>query len=421
MTPRERVLAAINHQEPDRLPIDCGAMRSTGIQAIAYGRMAAHLGVAPAAEESRQAGSLSYTIRVFDVIQQLAEPEAWYLDRFGIDAINAGREFPHVGWKPWTLPDGTPCEIPASMDFRREGDDWVAYGPDGRPQARMIAGATYFSQSVWPMADDDWQSRLDQLSELMGKVSWAGLAEPLYDGGLSEANLRKIAAHVEHLRQTSDRAIMIAFGGNLFEWATFLRRMDNFLMDLAADPAGVETLLDKLVEGHLANLDKLIPVLGDNVDLIQLGDDLGTENGPFFSPAMYRQFFKPRHAAIFKRIKQLNPNIKVFLHSCGGIYELLPDLIEAGVEVINPVQISARHMEPERLKKEFGKDVTFWGGGCDTQSVLCRGTPQEIKDHVRRNVDILAPGGGFVFNQVHNILSEVPPANVVAMYEAARE
>jgi uroporphyrinogen decarboxylase len=360
-------------------------------------------------------------IRVFDVIQQLAEPESWYLDRFGIDAINAGREFPHVGWKPWTLPDGSACEIPASMDFRREGDDWVAYGKDGSPQARMIAGATYFSQAVWPMSGDDWENQLADLPCHMGKVNWAGLAEPLYDGGLSNENLQRIAAHVKHLRQSCDRAIMIGFGANLFEWGTFLRRMDNFLMDLAADPAGVERLLDRLVETHLANLDKLIPVLGDNVDLVQIGDDLGTENGPFLSPEMYRRLFKPRHKAIIDRIKKLNPNLIVFLHCCGGVYELIPDLIEAGVEVLNPVQISARHMEPERLKKDYGKDITFWGGGCDTQAVLCRGTPQQVKDHVRRNIEILAPGGGFVFNQVHNILSEIPPANVVAMYKAARE
>lgn len=405
MTSRERIRAAVAHREPDRVPIDCGAMRSTGIQAIAYGRLAAHLGVRNA------------KVRVFDVVQQLAEPERWFLDRFSVDAINAGREFPHVGWKAWTLPDGSPCEIPASMDFRREGDDWVAYGKDGTPQARMIAGATYFSQAVWPMSEDDWEKELPNLPRHMGKVLWAGLAEPLYDGGLSDENLQRIATHVRHLRQSSDRAIMIAFGGNLFEWATFLRRMDNFLMDLAADPAGVERLLDELVEIHLANLDKLIPVLGDNVDLIQLGDDLGTENGPFFSPQMYRRFFKPRHKAITARIKKLNPNLIVFLHSCGGIYELMPDLIEAGFEVINPVQISARHMEPQRLKKEFGKDVTFWGGGCDTQTVLSRGTPQQIRDHVRRNVEIFAAGGGFVFNQVHNVLSEIPPENVVAMYE----
>ncbi|MBI4581585.1 MAG: methyltransferase [Planctomycetes bacterium] len=409
MTPRERVRAAVGHREADRVPIDCGAMRSTGIQAIAYGRLKSHLGVA---------GSGT---RVFDVVQQLAEPEGWYLEQFGVDAINAGREFPHVGWKAWTLPDGSACEIPASMDFRREGAEWLAYSRDGEAVARMIAGATYFSQAVYPLARDDWQTLMGDLPRQMGRSCWAALAEPLYDGGLSDANLRRIADHVQHLRATSDRAIMIAFGANLFEWASYLRRMDNFLMDLAAEPAAAEALLDRLVEIHLAGLDRLIPVLGDNVDLIQLGDDLGTEHGPFFSREMYRRFFKPRHRAIFQRVKKLNPNIVVFLHCCGSVYDLLPDLIEAGVEVINPVQIGARNMDPQRLKHEFGKDLTFWGGGCDTQSVLSRRTPQQVKDHVRRNIDVFAPGGGFVFNQVHNILAEVPPANVVAMYEAAAE
>ncbi len=407
MTPRERIRAAVAHQEPDRVPIDCGAMRSTGIQGIAYSRLAAHLGMKDA------------RTRVFDVIQQLAEPESWYLDRFGIDAINAGREFLHVGWQDWTLPDGSPCQIPASMDFRRSGDDWLAYDKQGQASARMIAGATYFSQEVYPLAGDDWQSLLPDVPAQMGRVCWGGLGEPLYDDGLSDANLKRIADHVASLRKNSDRAIMIAFGANLFEWGSYLRRMDNFLMDLAAEPADAEALLDRILEIHLANLDRLIPVLGDNVDLIQLGDDLGTENGPFFSRKMYQQFFKPRHKAIIDRVKKLNPNIMIFLHCCGSVYDLLPDLIEAGVEVINPVQIAAKNMEPARLKKDFGKDIAFWGGGCDTQSVLSRGTPQQVKDHVRRNIDTFAPGGGFIFNQVHNILSEVPPANVLAMYEAA--
>lgn len=409
MTSRERIRAAIAHREPDRVPIDCGAMRSTGIQAIAYHRLREHLG--------RSGGP----VKVFDVIQQLAEPEPWYLDHFGIDAINAGRDFPQEKWQDWTLPDGTPCKIPAAMDFRQEEDEWRAYAADGGLSARMIPGATYFSQACWPMAGDDWAGQLPELPRHMGKICWANLAEPLYADGLSDANLRRIGEHVARLRQRSDRATMIAFGGNLFEWGTFLRRMDNFLMDLAADPVGTEALLDKLVEIHLANLDKLLPVLGDNVDLIQLGDDLGTENGPFFSPKMYRQYFKPRHTAIVRHIKKLQPNLTVFLHTCGSVADLLPDLIEAGFEVINPVQISARHMEPERLKRDFGKDVTFWGGGCDTQAVLSRGTPQQVRDHVRRNIEVFAPGGGFVFNQVHNILAEVPPANVVAMYEAARQ
>ncbi len=409
MTSRERVLCAIGHREPDRLPIDCGAMRSTGIQAIAYRRLQTHLGMKQT------------PIRVFDVVQQLAEPEPAFLDQFHIDAINAGRDFAPDRWKPWTLPDGSPCQVPDNMDFRREGNDWLAFNRDGEPVARMIPGATYFSQVCYPLDRPDWTSLLGKIRSQVNRVCWASLPEPLYADGLSDANLERIGQHVKQLRATSDRALMIAFGANLFEGASCLRRMDNFLLDLAAEPAQAEALLDKLVEIHLAGLDRLLPVVGGHVDLIQLGDDLGMETGLMFSPAMFRKFFKPRYRIIVDHIKKRCPDLIVFLHSCGSIYRILPDLIEVGFEVINPVQISAADMAPHRLKREFGADVTFWGGGCDTQNVLPRATPQEVKDHVRRNIDTFAPGGGFVFNQVHNLLAEVPPENIVAMYEAAME
>jgi uroporphyrinogen decarboxylase len=410
VTSRERVISAIRHREPDRVPIDCGAMRSTGIQAIAYNRLKAYLGI--------HGGQT----RVYDMVQQLAEPEEDYLERFNIDAVNAGREFaPPEQWKRWTLPDGSGCEVPSYVNLERDGPDWLARSDSGEVVGRMAESATYFSQTCYPLDRTDWPSRLDDLPQLMPRVIWAGVPEPIYAGGLSERNLQRIATHVKQLRERTDRAIMIAFGGNLFEWGSYLRRMDNFLMDLAAAPADAEALLDKLVEVHLGDVDRLLPMLGDHVDLIQLGDDLGMESGLLFSPKMYRRFFKPRLKIIVEHIRTLNPNLIVFLHSCGSIYPLIGDLIEIGIDVINPVQISAKDMEPARLKREFGNDITFWGGGCDTQAILPRAKPQKVRDHVRRNIDTFAPGGGFVFCQVHNILAEVPPENVVAMYEAAME
>lgn len=409
MNSRERILASIDHREPDRLPIDCGAMRSTGIQAIAYHKLKVHLGI------------WQGRTRVFDVIQQLAEPEPFYLDRFRVDAINAGWEFAPDEWKDWTLPDGSACQIPAHIHFQREGHDWLAFNDAGEMVARMSEGCTYFSQTIHPLAREDWMGGLRDLGRQMNSVCWAALAEPLYAGGLSDENLVRIGEHVRRLRERSDRAIMIAYGANLFEWGSYLRRMDNFLLDLAGEQAKAVALLDKLVELHLAGLDRLLPVVGNHVDLIQLGDDLGMEAGPFFSPKLFRSVFKPRYAVIVKHIKKRCPHLKIFLHCCGSVKPLLPDLIEAGIEILNPVQIAARNMDPAVLKKEFGSSLTFWGGGCDTQKVLPRGTPQEVKDHVRRNIDILAPGGGFVFCQVHNILADVPPENIVAMYEAAME
>ena len=213
---------------------------------------------------------------------------------------------------------------------------------------------------------------------------------------------------------------MIFIGCNLFEWGTFLRRMDNFCMDLIAKPAKVEALLDALMKRHLAGLENACRAVGDVADVIRFGDDLGTDGGPFMSPKTYRDPFRPRHTMLCEYIHK-HTKMKTFLHSCGSIRALLPYLIGAGFDVINPVQTSCRGMEAEGLKADLGKDICFWGRGCDTKSVLPKGTPQEVKDHVKCRLKIFMPGGGFVFNTVHNILPEVPPQNIAAMFEAIQE
>ncbi len=177
--------------------------------------------------------------------------------------------------------------------------------------------------------------------------------------------------------------------------------------------------LDRLVELHLANLERFLGAVGPYIDIILFGDDLGMQRGPQMSPAMYREFFQPRHAAMWKRAKEL-AHVNVMLHCCGGVRPLLPHLIEAGLDAINPVQINCKGMDAAGLKRDFGRDITFWGGGCDTQVVLSTGTPEEVRRHVRAQVEILAPGGGFVFQQVHNILANVPPENIVAMFDAVQ-
>jgi uroporphyrinogen decarboxylase len=213
---------------------------------------------------------------------------------------------------------------------------------------------------------------------------------------------------------------MVVAGCNLFEWGTFLRRLDNFLTDLLLQPDEVERLLDALMEVHLETLENVCRSVGDVVDIIRFGDDLGMDTGPFMRPKTYQKLFKPRHTILTNYVKE-NSTMHTFLHSCGSIYKLLPDLIDAGFEVINPVQISSRDMEPERLKREFGDAITFWGGGADTRKTINRGSPEEVKDHVRENIEILSPGGGFVFNTVHNIMPDVPPENILAMFEAIDE
>jgi uroporphyrinogen decarboxylase len=178
--------------------------------------------------------------------------------------------------------------------------------------------------------------------------------------------------------------------------------------------------LDCLTEVHIEKLSRLLPHLRGWVQILVVGDDLGMQSGPQMSRDMYRELFLPRHKRIYRYAKEQS-GAHIFLHCCGGVYQLIPDLIEAGVEILNPVQTSARHMEPERLKREFGRDLTFWGGGCDTQHVLAYGTPEEVRKDVRRRLETFMPGGGYVWNQVHNVMADVPPENVVAMLDAAYE
>jgi uroporphyrinogen decarboxylase len=231
---------------------------------------------------------------------------------------------------------------------------------------------------------------------------------------------RGLARGARRFRRSTERAIVGLFGGNLLEIGEFLFRMDNFLAMLAAEPREVHRFLDALTEHHLANLERFLAAVGEHIDVIVFGDDLGMQTGPLISPAMYREFFKPRHSRLWKRAKELAP-VKVMLHSCGGIRELIPDLIDAGLDAVNPVQTSCEGMEPGELKGEFGSYLVFWGGGCDTREVLPYGSPEEVRRHVRERVRILSPDGGFVFQQVHNVLANVPAENVAAMLEAASE
>ena len=403
MTPRQRVLAALDHREPDQVPIDCSGHRSSGIAAITYPRLRERLGLPPT------------TVRVYDPIQQLAILDEDVLDRFGVDTIEMGRGFSlnEASWADWVLPDGTPCKMPAwALPERRDGE-WLVRSVTGRVIGRMPDGALFFEQCHWPFLEQDDP---DHLPEAFAESMWTALRSP---PGESELASETLTAGAKRLRERTDRAIIGLFGGNLLECGQFVYRNDNFLMLLAAEPARVHRFLDKLVEMHLANLEQFLKAVGPYIDIVLFGDDLGMQTGPQMSPAMYREFFKPRHALMWRRAKEL-ANVKVMLHCCGGVRSLLRDLIDAGLDAINPVQISCKGMNAAELKREFGKDLTFWGGGCDTQKILPLGTPDQVREHVREQVKILAPSGGFVFQQVHNIMANVPPENIIAMFDAVR-
>jgi len=261
---------------------------------------------------------------------------------------------------------------------------------------------------------------IGKLPELMNKVTWAAYPTAPWHKPLTPEHLAEIRRRAKHFCQTTDYAIMAGFGGNLLEWGQYLCSFDQFLVEILDNRKKVEAILDRLVEMHLENLEKFLDAIEGYVQIIQMGDDLGTQLGTMISPEVYRRVFKPRHRLIYEAVRKRN-GIHLFLHSCGSIVDILPDLIEIGVEIINPVQTSARGMEPERLKREFGKDITFWGGGCDTQNVLPNQTEKEIEEHIRRRLEIFKPGGGFVFTQIHNIMPNVPPQNIVAMYDAVKK
>jgi uroporphyrinogen decarboxylase len=407
MTSRERVLSALNHDEPDRVPIDVSGHRSSGIAAIAYAKLRDFLGLP------------KKPIRVYDPVQQLAIIDDDVLERFGVDTIELGRAFALTDdcWADWELPDGIPCQMPRWALPERDGSRWVIRSSKtGRVIAQMPDGALYFEQTYWPFAEEapDHGRIGDALTESM----WTAIASPPGPLVAGPDGAKLLREGAQKLRRQTDRAILGLFGGNQLEMGQFLYRNDNFFMLLAGEPERAHDFLDRITAMYLGNLEKFLGAVGESIDIIVFGDDLGMQTGPQISPAMYREFFKPRHQMLWNRAKKLAP-VKVMLHCCGGVRELLPDLIEAGLDAINPVQISCRGMDAAELKKEFGRNLTFWGGGCDTRDVLPLGTPEQVRRHVLEQLRILAPGGGFVFQQVHNALANIPPQSIVAMLDAA--
>jgi uroporphyrinogen decarboxylase len=410
MNSRERILAAINHKQPDRIPVDLGATPSSGISVIAYQNLINYLGL----------GYLKN--HVYDVIQEVTQPEIELLDLFKVDVLDIGRFFNSSEnyWHKLELMKGYPAFYPKWFNPVKQPDgSWLGAGQSGEYIGKMPFEATFFDQLIFPYVNS-YPDNFNNISQDMSRVIWGGFGFPPYDRMNEKDFWKMLRETIIEERSKTDKALLIGVGCNLFEWGTFLRRIDNFLMDLYMEPENVHRLLEKLLEMHMDFLSKICTAIGDVVDIIKFGDDLGTNTGPFMPCEIYNEFFKPRHKVMCDYIKA-NSSAHTMLHCCGGIYELIPGLIEAGFEIINPVQINAFGMEPDRLKKEFGSEITFWGGGCNTQSILNSATPQQVKDHVRHNLEIFSPGGGYVFNTVHNILPDVPPENIMAMFEAVAE
>lgn len=394
MNSRERVLAALNHQEPDRVPIDLGGTRLSGIAASTYHKL-------------KQLMGLSTPTRVFDLYQMLGEIEEPVLQRFGADVVGIYRpvvvlDVRNEGWKPWRLFDGTPVEVPGGFHPEVEPNgDLLLRKADGSPLARMPQGGYYFDRmDTYPGA-----AHLDPDS----------LDIPL----LSNEELDHLHAQAEAHWQTGDRAILAAMGPpyELF-FGLGTGAFQAWMITLATEPDYVHALLERIVDAWLENLRRFSQAVGDRVQIIQFNDDLGTQDGPFLSVEMFRELIFPHYKRALDWIHE-NTRMKVFMHNDGAIFDFLPTLIEMGVDILNPVQTTAKGMDPLELKRQFGDQIVFWGGSCDCQDTLSFGTPDEVAREVEESIRILSPNGGFVLASVHNIQAEVPPENVVALFETA--
>ena len=400
MNSRERVRAALNHQQPDMLPIDFAAHRSSGIAAIAYNKLKEYLGYSPE------------TTRLYDLMQQLAYPEPQIIDRLGGDVLQIPQLSPAFGikvdrWKCGHLQDGSPCMEPYDYNPVKDekGFDQIIDPQLGCVAMRPPNGLYYDNARYYLEGTED----LDELKEKMVVPT------------ISDEELDWLETHAKELYYNTDKALLLHVGCAMFEGGQQQFGFEDFYYNLAGEPEMIHYWAEKMSDAYCEMLDKMLSRVAPYLDVALFGgDDLGTQISSQLSPRMYREMIKPYHRKMYQFIHEHYPNVKVGLHSCGAIRELIPDIIDAGVDVLNPIQISARDMDPRELKQEFGKDLVFWGGGADMQGfVSMTDDLKAIYRHCRELIEILSEDSGFVFTQVHNILADVSPEKVLTIYQAA--
>ena len=414
MTSRERLQAALDHQPVDKLCVDFGAGGQTGIGCCAVHRL-------------REAvlGKSYHKVKVSEPYQMLGEIDEELRKALKLDVLGVHPPCDMFGirqdeWKPFKMPvDGTEVLVPEQFNYTSNRDGSLLMYPEGdtsvAPCTRMPKDS-YFWDTLNRQKPID-ESMLDP----MDNCEEFGL--------MSDEDVEYFKQKVDWYYQNTDAGIYltfpaIAFGDIALVPATWMkdpkgiRDVEEWYISTAMRRDYVYKVFEKQCEIGLKNIEKLAPVLGDKVQVVFVsGTDFGTQRGPFISPQTYRDLYKPFQKTINDKIHELT-NWKVFIHSCGGIYPLIPDLIEAGFDVLNPVQCSAADMDPTRLKKEFGGQLVFWGGGVDTQKTLPFGTPDEVYKEVSERIEIFGANSGFVFNSIHNIQSDVPVENILAMFKA---
>jgi len=415
MTSRERLIAALEHRQPDRVPVDFGSTAVTGMHVSAVSRL-------------RQAvlGDTKYRVKVIEPYQMLGEIDDDLRAALGIDVVGLTPRktmfgFENVDWKPFTLFDGTEVLVPGNFNVTTNADgDYLIY-PEGDtsvpPSGRMPKGGYFFDSLIrQPPIDEDQLNPADNTEEFA-----------LFDAD----TLKWYEARIQEREATGCGVILtmpgVAFGDIALVPAPWMkhpkgiRDVEEWYISTAVRKDYVHAVFEKQCEIGLKNLDTLINLFGDRVQAVFItGTDFGTQRGPFIAKEAYRELFKPYHIRVNQFIHE-RCRWKTFIHSCGSVYELIPEFIEAGFDILNPVQCSAACMDARTLKREFGRHLTFWGGGANTQQTLPFGTPDEVYREVRERIEIFGEGGGFVFNTVHNVQGPTPVANLLAMFKAIKD
>jgi hypothetical protein len=417
LTSRERVNIALNHQEPDRVPLDLGGSAVSGM----------HVSVVYGLRQALGLDAPGTPVKVVEPYQMLGEIAPDLIDALGVDVVSLGAPttmfgFKNEGWKPWTTFDGTPVLVPEGFNTEPEPDGDLLMYPEGDqsapPSGRMPSGGWYFDAIVrQPPIDEANLNVEDNLEEFTP---------------ISDDVLAYFAREADRLYTQTDKAILANFGGTAFgdialvpaTWLKHpkgIRDVEEWYVSTVARQGYVREIFERQCEIALANLEKLYAVVGDRVAVVMVtGTDFGAQTGPFISPKTYRSLYQPFHIRVNMWIHTHTP-WKTFIHSCGSVYVLIPDFIDAGFDILNPVQCSAARMDPAALKQAFGDRITFWGGGVDTQKTLPFGTPDDVCREVHERLRIFAAGGGFVFNTIHNVQPLSPVENVLALYETVRE
>ena len=406
MTSRERVLRAVNFQDTDRVPIDLGAMKASGIGVKAYNRIKARVG-------------LHSRTRIWDPKFMIASVEEAVMRRFHLDVVpldvsSAVHDMrPDSEWIPKTLYEGAEGLLPPGTDIGTDSEGrWALLDQNRTTTSFRMPREGYYFDDI-------------SFNEPGATIDPAAF-RPVT--GYTDEQLGALQARGKFLYANSEYALLGWGGGVCFLGMSLITdRLSNVTMGLPSEwmvmlmteKETCHDMMDKSVEASIKCLKQLHDAAGDYCFAWGIAaDDSGTQRSEFINPELWAEMIKPHYAKLCAWIHR-NTNWKTFLHSCGSIYHLVPHMIEAGVDILNPVQTSAANMAPDRLKKEFGGKIVFWGGGCDTQGILATATPGEIREHVRERLAIFKPGGGYVFNQVHNIQPNVPAENIIAMLDAA--